>query len=143
MLIQSYDRQKRINVNNTYSTFSNIIFGVPQGSILGPLLFNFYICDMFYGNTDCDIASYVHDNMPYCSSFSLDKVIKKLEACTNNLFKWLHENHMKANADKYHLLVTAKSATSANIEEFVISNSNEEKRLGIKVKSKKQKKAEK
>ena len=91
---------------------------------------------MFYGSTDRDIASYAHDNMPCCSSFSLDKVIKNLEAWTNNLFKWLHENHMKANADKYHLLVTSKSATSANIEEFVISNSNEEKRFGIKISKK-------
>ena len=109
MLIQSYDRQKRIKVNNTYSTFSDIVFGVPQGSILGPFLFNFYICDMSYGNTDCDIASYTHDNTPYSSCFSLGKVVNKLEACTNNLFKWLHKNHMKANADKCHLLVTPKA----------------------------------
>ena len=71
--------------------------------------------------------------MPYCSSFSLEKVINKLEACTNNLFKWLRENRMKNNADKCHLLVTTKSAISANIKEFVIDNSNEEKLLGIKV----------
>ena len=91
---------------------------------------------MFYDNTDCDIASYADDNTPYCSSFSLDKVINKLEASTNNLFKWFHENHMKANADKCHLLVTTKSAVSANIGEFVINNSNEEKLLGIKIDTK-------
>ena len=89
-LIQSYlsNRKERTKVNNTYSTFSDIIFGVLQGSTLGPLLFNIYICDMFYDNTDCDIASYADDNTPYCSSFSLDKVINKLKASTNNLFKW-------------------------------------------------------
>ena len=88
---------------------------------------------MFFDNNDCDIASYADDNTSYCSSFSLDKVINKLKACTNNLFKWFHENHMKANADKRHLLVTTKSAVSANIEEFVINNSNEEKLLGIRI----------
>ena len=83
-LIQSYlsNRKQRTKVNNTYvsSTFSDITIGVSQGSILGPLLFN------IYDNTDCDIVSYADDNMPYCSSFSLDKVINKLEACTDNVF---------------------------------------------------------
>ena len=88
---------------------------------------------MFYDITDCDIASYADENTPYCSSFSLDKVISKLEACINNLYKWFQENHMKSNADKCHLLVTTNSAVSANNEEFVINHCNEEKNLGVKI----------
>ena len=45
--------------------------------------------------------------------------IAVLGACTNNLFKWFHENHMEANADKCHLLVTTNGAVSANMGEFV------------------------
>ena len=63
-------------------------------------------------------------------------MINKLEACTNNLFKWFYENHMKVNAEKCHLLVTTKSAVSANIGEFVINISNEEKLLGSKIDAK-------
>ena len=91
---------------------------------------------MFYDHTDCDIARYADDNTTYCSRFSLDKVINKLELCTNKLFNWFRGNHMKANADKCYLLVTTKSAVSANIGKFVINNSNEEKLLGIKIDTK-------
>ena len=70
---------------------------------------------MSYDNTDRDIATYADDNTPYCSNFSLDKVINKLEVCTNNLFKWFHENHMKANADKCHLLVTTKTLVTTKV----------------------------
>ena len=59
---------------------------------------------MFYDITDCDIASYADDNTLYSSSFGLDKVIKKW-TYTNNLLKRFHENHMKANAGKCHLLL--------------------------------------
>ena len=47
--------QQRIKVNNAYSTYPYILYGVPQVFTLSPLLFNIYISDMFYDIENCDI----------------------------------------------------------------------------------------
>ena len=88
---------------------------------------------MFCDINDSDIASYADDNTPYASSSNLDAVINKLEESTNNLFQWFRNNHMKANADKCHLLVTGNYEVSANIKEFEIESSKREKLLGISI----------
>ena len=108
VFIQSYlsERQQRTKVNNAYNTYSDILHGLPQGSILGLLLFNIYISDMFYDIDNYDIASYAEDNTAYTSDFNLEEVIQKLKVITNNLFEWFKNNQMKANANKCHLLVT-------------------------------------
>ena len=90
------NRQQITKINNAFSRFSEIIYGNPQGSILGPLLFDIYICDMFFDIFECDIASDADDNTPYNFDFNLDNVITKLEKSTNSLLNWFTENDMKA-----------------------------------------------
>ena len=99
---------------------------------MGPLLFNVYLCDIFFDIIECDIASYADDNTPYNFDFSLDNVISNLQKSINSLLNWFRENHMKANADKCHFLVSSNESCAAKIEYFRIKNSTEEKLLGVK-----------
>ena len=59
------NRKQRTKINSTYSSLLEIVFGVPEGSILGPLLFNIVLTDLFFLIEETDIASYADDNTPY------------------------------------------------------------------------------
>ena len=65
-LVHNYlsNRKQRTKINSTYSSLLEIIFGVPQGSILGPLLFNIFSTSLFFIIEDTGIASYNDDNTP-------------------------------------------------------------------------------
>ena len=68
-LVHDYllNRKQRTKVNRTYSSWLEIVFSVPQGSILGPLLFNIFLADFFFILNNVDTASYTDDNIIcYC-----------------------------------------------------------------------------
>ena len=131
-LIHNYlsNRKQRTKINSTYSSLLEIIFGVPQGSILGPLLFNIFLIDLFFIIEDNDIPSYADDNTPYVIADNIDAVIKSLEEASEVSFKWFNDNWMRINADKCHWFVSTNNTVKIEIGNFDINNSKSEKLLG-------------
>ena len=134
-LIQNYlsCRKQRTKINNFYSSWEEILFGVPQGSILGPILFNIFLCDLFLIMEDFDFASYADDNTIYKVGDNIDDVISSLQELSKKLFQWFSDNQMKGNTEKCHLIVSTKEPTEIQVGESIIKSSNSEKLLGIKI----------
>ena len=81
-------RRQRVKIDNTYSSWSGILFGVPQGSILGPPLFNIFLCDLFLFVPEIGIATYADDNTLHATN----KHVETLHLGSDTLLKWFTGN---------------------------------------------------
>ena len=119
-------------MNSNYSTWSEIITGVPQGSILGPLVFNVYLSDYFLFVEESDVNNYADDNSAYACKKDIHTVIKQLEEDFRILLESVRNNVLKANPDKFHLLISSVDENlSIIVDQYKISNSRKEKLLGV------------
>ena len=140
-LIKKYltNRQQRVKVNGSFSSWKSVVCGVPQGSVLGPLLFNIYINDLLLFIQDSDICNYADDTTIYTCNKNLDNIVHKLENDCTIALKWFADNFMKLNADKCHLLVLGQRCddlVTVRIGSVNVVNSYEEKLLGAQIDSK-------
>ena len=138
-LVRSYltNRYQRVRINGSYSYWIEVIFGVPQGSILGPILFNIFLADLFSLPLETNMVNFADDNSPFSCSESTDSVIEQLEKDTKLILSWFETNKLKANPDKFHFLLSDHLLDkSIKIGKVEIQNSECEKLLGIKIDSK-------
>ena len=79
-LVHSYlqNRKQRTKLGSSYSLWEEIVSGVPQGSILGPLLFNIFLCDLFLSIENNYFTNYADDTTPYVIGNNPDEVVSEL-----------------------------------------------------------------
>ena len=91
-----------------------LLIGVPRGSILGPLLFNIYICDIFYLIEKSTVNSYADDTTHFSKGTSV--VLNDMENKRSNVFDWFSKNYLNVNPDKSNFLLTSTEKNSMKIE---------------------------
>ena len=107
ILIKSYldNRWQTTKINTAFSSWIELLCGVPPGSALGPLLFNIYINDLFWINEHTDVCNFADDTTFYVCDDCLKSLINRLEHDSFLAIEWFQANYMKLNTDKCHLLL--------------------------------------
>ena len=113
-LIYNYlkDRKQRVRINAEYSYWEEIINGVPQGSVLGPLLFNIFINDIFFFVEMSEVCNYADDNSLTVADICIDTII-------SNLDTWFKNNAMLLNKCKCQFMIIEPTRTSRNQKENI------------------------
>ena len=99
------NKQQRISINGSFSNWAEVIIGVPQGSILGLLLFNIFLNDIFMFISKFNVFNYVDHNTLYSTGKDLNRIRRNLETDFMILHQWFHENHMTLSPGKCHDMV--------------------------------------
>jgi hypothetical protein len=92
-----------------------MIKGVPQGSILEPILFKILLNDIFHFIKTSELYNYADDNTLSYSDFDINNLVKTLEMESLELIKWFSINQMKANPEKFQAIAVGKKTKGKNL----------------------------
>ena len=135
LLVAAYlsNRQQRVKLGPSRSSWLNFNKGVPQGSILGPVLFNIFIHDLFYF-TSSVLLNYADDNTIVSSNSDLECLVQTLSYESNIAVKWFSDNGMQANPGKFQCIIShrrIKTYKSVPVGEITIAPQKSVKLLGV------------
>jgi len=131
-------RKQCVKINNFLSDFQVMLSGVPQGSNLGPILFNIFINDLFLWIDEADLYNFADDNTLSALANSIPELIKILEKESEKAIKWFDDNDMSANAKKFQGMILNKNGRYNELHDFkiggfTIKSKNHVELLGIEI----------
>ena len=135
-LIHNYlsNRKQRTKINSSYSDWYDIVRGVLQGSIFGPLLFHLFINDLFLFIERTNICNFADDNTIY--SCQNHQILEDLRCDMVTLLRWLKENSVKVNPKKFQFMILGKTPRQPiilNINQIKVDKSQKVVLLGLTI----------
>ena len=135
-LIYSYlsNRRMRVKVGNKLSYWLNILLGVPQGSILGPILFNIFLNEFFFCILETDICNFADDNTLYSCDTNLNESLMHLTRDAERAIEWFNINSLIANPEKFQMMflgTNTEEEICLNISGTLIKSTKTVKLLGV------------
>ena len=112
------NRKQFVRVNNVCSDFKYITSGVPQGSIVGPILFNAFLNDFFFCIRKASVHNFADDNTLSSFAKSVTLLLEILMTESQNAIKCFSENKMIVNPDKF----IQKGNQTSKLKQFLIGN---------------------
>jgi len=95
-----YDRQQFVSIRGINSDTASVSYDVPQGSVLGPLLFLIYVNDMYSCIGDATVKLFADDTNLFVSGQSIDEVTAIANVCISKLNTWFLANKLSLSLDK-------------------------------------------
>ena len=122
-LLKSYltNRYQYVAIGNTCSNKQSIKHGVPQGSVLGPLLFLIYINDIINCTNLGKIRIFADDTSVFIEGQNINEVISKAENLMNDLSKWFKANRLTLSTEKSCFVIFKNQRSKLNQIPSVLS----------------------
>ena len=135
LFIYLNNRWHGTRINQNFSSWEDLLQGVPQGSVFGPPFFNICLSVLFYLTEFTEVCNFANDTTFFACEEDLNSLIKRLEHDSLLAIEWFQNNNMKLNQDKRHLFVSGYKHENAwaHIGDEIIWESNKQKLLCLQI----------
>ena len=137
------NRVQTVNVDSTLSDFRSIDIGIPQGSILGPLLFIIFVNCLPYAVSQCKTVMYADDTSLMCKAKNESDLKIQMESCLSKVAEWFQVNKLTLNVEKTKFMIFGTNKMLEKFNDIHLTYNNceiekvdEFKYLGVKFDSK-------
>ena len=128
------NRKQRVRVESSTSEWLHLKRGVPQGSVLGPVLFNLFVNDLYAAINTCDMYNYADGNTISACCDSKQQVIDTLVAESITAMKWFEANMMQADPDQFQAILLKEpsdSRTTLTVGNTTVTTDESVELLGV------------